>query len=42
MGWFGVNPLDGDDGLDARSELFNFVGIELYPDNENGSRLYFF
>jgi len=34
MGWFGTGALDGDDGMDLRDELFNFIGIK-YDTNLN-------
>ena len=28
MGWFGFVPMDGDDGMDLRAELWNFIGVK--------------
>jgi hypothetical protein len=28
MGWFGTDPLDGDDGMDCRAEVFHFCDID--------------
>lgn len=28
MGWFGVNPLDGDDGMDLRGFVFDIIGVK--------------
>jgi len=27
MGWFGYGPMDGDDGMDLRDELWSFIGV---------------
>lgn len=32
MGCFGYGPLDGDDGMNLRDELFYFLGIDDNPD----------
>lgn len=34
MGWFGYAPMDGDDGMDCRDEVFGFIGVE-YDDDYN-------
>lgn len=28
MGWFGYGPMDGDDGMDLRDELWHFIGVK--------------
>jgi hypothetical protein len=28
MGWFGCGPMDGDDGMDLRAELWHFIGVK--------------
>ncbi len=28
MGWFGFGPMDGDDGMDLRDEVFHMIGVE--------------
>lgn len=28
MGWFGVGPMDGDDGMDLRAEVFALIGVK--------------
>jgi hypothetical protein len=32
MGWFGCGALDGDDGMDLRSEVFSRIGVK-YSEN---------
>ena len=32
MGWFGCGALDGDDGMDLRSEVFGRIGVK-YAEN---------
>jgi hypothetical protein len=28
MGWFGCGPMDGDDGMDLRDEVFGMLGLD--------------
>jgi len=32
MGWFGTGAMDGDDGMDLRSELFAISGVKYNED----------
>jgi len=38
MGWFGCGALDGDDGMDLRSEVFGRIGVSYSALKDEASK----